>query len=234
MEIKGYLNAILYRASIFLLKMRVFCQDKLSLTKSYQPDPFVSTELQSKSWRKSSDRFDTMIQSLPHQPFTCLDIGCNEGYFTFKMAEKGAYCLGVDAGRNEIMIADALAKIHKVNNISFVNLSVDSKIARLFPTFDVVIFMSVFHHLVRHNGLDDAKATLTSLSSICGKYMFFETGQPNEVGVSWAESLEFMLPDIQSWCTELLLEAGFREVKVVGEHPAVYCTTPRYLFLAIK
>ncbi|MEK9652310.1 MAG: class I SAM-dependent methyltransferase [Betaproteobacteria bacterium] len=234
MELKGYLNSLIYRISVCFLRLRVFVQDKLGLTKSYQPNPFLLAESQSRSWRESSDRFDAISHSLPQEALSCLDVGCNEGYFIFKMAERGGFCLGVDAGRNEIMVADALAKIHKINNVSFINASVDPESALRFPKFDVVIFLSVFHHLARHNGLDHAKATLASLSAVCNKYMIFETGQPNETGVSWADSLDFMLPDIKEWCANLLLESGFREVVVVGEHPAVYCDVPRYLFLATK
>ena len=234
MIIKDYVNAALYRASILAHKLRYFAQKKLNLVKYYQPDPFSNGNCQAGSLRGGADRYHAISKVLPNGPLSCLDIGCNEGYFVFKMAERGGFCLGVDAGRNEIMIANSLAKIHKVNNVAFINEAIDLKKVRMFPEFDVVIFMSVFHHLARHNGLDYARNILQGLADSCGGYMIFETGQPDEENVSWTNDLDFMLPDVKEWCTQLLLGCGFQNVEVIGEHKAVNSTVPRYLFLATK
>jgi SAM-dependent methyltransferase len=234
MSMRDIVNAVIYRISLYLLRGRVFLQDRFKLVKSYQPNPFVPVDQQTPPWRDSIDRYLSISQALPDMPFSCLDVGCNEGFFVFKMAERGGFCLGLDAGRNEIMVADSLAKIYKVNNVSFINETIDPEKSKALPVFDVVIFMSLFHHLARHNGLEYATQILQGISDSCGKYMIFETGQPDEENVSWADELKYMFPDVRVWCTDLLKGCGFNSVKVIGQHKAIYSNVPRFLFLASK
>jgi len=210
----------------------LFLQKRLKLTKNYQPNPFDIIE--SITLRDCSDRFDAISNNLPHTPLSCLDIGCNEGYFTFKFAERGGFCVGLDAGRNEIMIADAIKQLNSVNNIVFSNSDVTLESLKGLPKFSLVIFLSVFHHIVRHNGLEYAKQYMNEISNINSKYLVFETGQPDEVTMSWAEEMSFMLPNIQVWVEEMLKDIGYDNIKVIGQHQAVKSTVPRLLFLAEK
>jgi SAM-dependent methyltransferase len=229
---KDIINAILHRLSLSLLRIRLFLQKKLNLTKRYQSDPFKKTNYS--ALREGNSRFEDINNNLPNEPLSCLDIGCNEGFFTFKMAERGGYCIGIDAGRNEIMVAEALKKTHCVENTLFSNTLLTEESFNGLPKFDVVIFLSVFHHIVRHNGLDNARHYMKAIYNINTKYLLFETGQPDEVNMSWSGEMGFMLPDIEKWVKNLLHEVGYIDIKVIGQHKAVKSDVDRLLFLAQK
>ena len=66
------------------------------------------------------------------------------------------------------------------------------------------------------------------------KYFIFETGQPNEEGVSWASKLNFMLPDIDNWIKNMLIESGYKKITLIGKNKSIRSTTQRSLFLAEK
>jgi len=77
-----------------------------------------------------------------------LDIGCNAGFYAFEMKRRGASrVLGIDSDEAYLaqarFIADTLGM-----EVEFRQLSVYD-IARLWETFDIVLFLGVFYHL-RH------------------------------------------------------------------------------------
>jgi cyclopropane fatty-acyl-phospholipid synthase-like methyltransferase len=233
MKIIDIANAVLYKAVIFCIKVRIWTQFKFKLTKAYQPDSF-NKRSQNKASRECENRFKNINDHLPKHAFSTLDIGCNEGYFVFKMAERGGFCHGIDKGRNEIMVADGLAKINNINNIAFSNNEVDMDFIASLPHYDVVIFMSVFHHIARHNGLQYAEEFMSALSCINSKYLIFETGQPDELNTTWARDLGFMQPNVELWVCDMLKRSGYSKIKVIGRNSGIYSDIDRLLFLAEK
>jgi 2-polyprenyl-3-methyl-5-hydroxy-6-metoxy-1,4-benzoquinol methylase len=231
-KIISYINAILNRLTKLFLKLRYFLQRKLNLTKMYQPNPFIVDD--GTNIRDCLERFSSIDEFLPREPLSCLDIGCNEGFFVFKLADRGGFCVGVDSGRNEIMAANSIKSIYQINNVIFSNMHVEPKDFKGFPIFNVVIFLSVFHHLVKNNGVDFAKNFVREIASINSKYLVFETGQPNEKGVTWAENMNFMLPDVDLWVKKMLLECGYKKVTIIGKNKSIRSDVQRFLFLAEK
>ena len=231
-QYKALISVIINKISMWLTKTMLFLQRRFKLTKVYQPDPF--NDINYSILRPSSDRFALIDNYLPNSPLSSLDIGCNEGYFTFKMAERGGFCVGVDSARNEIMIAKALSKIHSIHNAVFLNDSLRPKTLLGYAKFDVIIFLSVFHHIVRHNGLDYGLDFMRSLASINTQYLIFETGQPNEDGVGWTDDLAFMEPDVETWVKYMLTSVGYKKVTVIGQNKSVKSDVMRLLFLAEK
>jgi len=228
----GYVNAIIYRASIKLHRLRYFLQKKLKLTKKYQPNPFDISD--NSNIRDCLQRFSCIDEALPNRALSCLDIGCNEGFFVFKLSERGGFCLGIDSGRNEIMTANSIKSIHNVKNTVFTNLHLNSAELKNLPSFEVIIFLSVFHHLVKNNSLEYAKDFVSEISKINRKYLIFETGQPDEEGVAWSEVLSFMLPDINDWIIKMLQEAGYKNISIIGKNKSIRSNVKRSLFLASK
>ena len=231
-SIRDLANSLIFRLSTLMLRVRLYLQVRLKLTKNYQPNPFDRKK--SSALRVCADRYDAISSNLPDSPLSCLDIGCNQGYFTLSFAERGGYCLGIDEDRNAIFIAEAIRQINSVQNAVFSNSMVELENIPGLPKFDVVIFLSVFHHIVRHNGLSYAPQYMRELSRRNANYLVFETGQPNEQTMVWAKDMEFMLPDIEKWVEEMLLDIGYEKVKVIGRYQAVRSEVPRLLFLAEK
>jgi len=233
MNIVNIMNAVLYRLEMLYFRIRLGVQRVFRLTKKYQLNPFIKGK-QSTPLRDTKARFNLINKVLPRERLSCIDIGCNEGYFVFKIAERGGFCIGVDQDRNAIMVADARAKIHKVDNVTFSNYQLDVEKCRALPKVDVVVFLSVFHHILRHNGIEYAMDFLRAISAINIRYMIFETGQPNEKNVSWTNDLDIMGDDFEQWIVETLKSVGYSRVTLLGETDSIRSDTARLLFLAEK
>jgi tRNA (mo5U34)-methyltransferase len=79
---------------------------------------------------------------------TVLDIGCNAGFYSIEMKQRGAdRVVGIDAELMYLEQARFAAEVNEVE-IELHQLSVYD-VAELGETFDVVLFMGVFYHL-RH------------------------------------------------------------------------------------
>jgi tRNA (mo5U34)-methyltransferase len=79
---------------------------------------------------------------------TVLDIGCNAGFYSIQMKQRGARrVVGIDHDENYLAQARFAARILDLD-ISFQQLSV-YEVAQLAERFDIVFFMGVFYHL-RH------------------------------------------------------------------------------------
>lgn len=228
-------NALIHRLNLAFLKVRLFVQYRFGLLKQYQPLPFPSKILPVKySGRECHDRFEAISKVLPSNiPLSMLDVGCNIGYFVFRIAKWGGMCLGTDIGRNEIMTANAIATINNIKNAAFFRFEVTPETVHSLPRFDLVICLSVFHHFVRHFGEKNAVQIMSIIANKT-RYLVFETGQPDEVEKEWAKDLQFMGADPQEWSSNFLKDIGFTTVHYLGEFPTSVSIVPRHLFVAEK
>ena len=71
------------------------------------------------------------------------------------------------------------------------------------PASDCTICLSIWHHLVRYNGVDEATRMMATIWSRTGKVLFFDTGE-NEMSPEYG--LPAMTPDARSWLTSYLAE----------------------------
>ena len=228
-------NASLFRIIKFFTRAQLFMQLKVGLLNTYAPNAFVPREKILKDERASYGRLDAINRFLPEdaQP-TVLDVGCNLGFFTFNMAKRGGFSLGIDYGRNEILAAKALSVKHSVNNIAFAQMEITPENAFLLPKVDMVICLSVFHHWIRKLGEAESLKIMKGLAGSANKYFVFDTGQPNEKNVEWNKCVEFMNPDINAWAEDYLEGLGFSKVVNLGNHRTSLSDVPRTLFIAVK
>lgn len=231
MKLRDIANVSLDRLSRLGLSVRLGLQRGLHLTHDYQPDPFVSDAAHDpRACRARFQAADAVLADLKLP--SVLDVGCNQGYFTFRFAEKGGICLGVDNDRAELMAARARAEGRKVRNIAFLEMTLDRESMQGLPVSDVVVCLSVFHHWVRHYGQADAEEMLAMLAAKAGKALVFDSGQPEETSTSWAQALAFMQPSGPVWITRHLESLGFSQVKEIGVFSTSLSPVPRSLFVA--
>ena len=98
-------------------------------------------------------------------------------------------------------------------------VQLDRSNSDLLPVVDATLVLSVWHHFVREQGLDEATALLAQIWGHTGKVLFFETGQ-NEMPESWG--LPPMTPDAATWLDRFLAttcEGG--DVWHLGQHVAL-------------
>jgi len=105
-----------------------------------------------------------------------------------------------------------------LDNAALTDLTVTERSVGLLPRADLVLFLSVWHHMVREHGLDLAREMLGRIWERCDRVMVFDTGQeemPSYFG------LPRMEPTPRLWVGNLLTECcGDGRVEYLGEHAA--------------
>jgi tRNA (mo5U34)-methyltransferase len=79
--------------------------------------------------------------------WTALDIGCNAGFYSFQLAERGARVTGIDIEPLFLRQAEWAAREFRLNDrVEFRRMQVYD-LAHSGESFDLVLFMGVFYHL---------------------------------------------------------------------------------------
>jgi hypothetical protein len=149
---------------------------------------------------------------------SAMDVGANVGYFPIKLAGRGTPALALDSDpRNVRTIATAVRR-NRLTNVAVMNIEIRPDTIDLLPATDCTIFLSVWHHLVRNQGLDTATQLLRELWARTGKVLFFDSGE-EEMPESFG--LPPMVPTPRAWLTDYLRETcmGGR-VEYLGKHRA--------------
>lgn len=99
------------------------------------------------------------------RPVRVLDLGCAQGYFSLALASRGAAVVGIDFSVENVALCSALAAEHPGLNAVFSHATVEQVIGALpHNTVDMVLGLSVFHHLVHVHGVDAVRRLLTKLA----------------------------------------------------------------------
>jgi hypothetical protein len=167
---------------------------------------------------------------------TAVDIGANRGFFAIGLAELGLHTVAVE--RYPVAYRTALYASRKAGvaeRVAVLTLDVDSESVALLPHADVVLFLSVWHHVVLRDGLDGASGQLREIWARTGRVLFFEAGDDGtESDPSWPS----MAPDPRAWLLQYLSEtcAG-GDIRHLGEHPtsdAKRLWSKRHLFAVVR
>jgi tRNA (mo5U34)-methyltransferase len=146
----------------------------------------------------------------------CLDIGCNSGFFSFKLAQKGNRVLGIDLQQSgcktidQAYFANSILQTgaHFLNG-NFMNLPLKQ--------YDVVMFLGVLYHLKDYEaGLDKVAALVKP-----GGILFLETAFKGETefnpeGMAHDKTTYF-IPS-QEWVFAALMKRGFKVVRRIDYH----------------
>lgn len=151
---------------------------------------------------------------------TVLDLGCSGGFFTFSAARKARSVIAVDADEHMINKNIETARQHGFDNVSFICRAIDPSLIEELPKVDIVLFLSVFHHMVTESGTydwspgRDAERATNLLRGVCrlGDTVVFEMGQPGE-GFKWCEDVSRLSNDLPGWIRENAFGDGFSDVR---------------------
>jgi len=80
----------------------------------------------------------------------CLDIGSNSGFFSFKLAQRGADVLGIDVKRLHINQANFLKTLLLTEEEQARCKFTQMDMMGIEDEFDLILFMGVYYHLPRH------------------------------------------------------------------------------------
>ncbi|MGB5705622.1 MAG: class I SAM-dependent methyltransferase [Arenicellales bacterium] len=228
---------LLTKAGRFLEMQQVKLMMKYGL-KSYQPDPFgfvTSAADIDRDPEGTHKKWLLIKEELPAEPYTALDLGCNIGYFSFLMAlNKADHVVGMELERGPVLVAEKLKTLGRVGNVGFLNATITDKNVDLLGEYDVILFLSVFHHLVHSGGMDAAKYVLSALINKSRNALYFETGQGDQGFGKMAGSMpKIAKEDALDYCTDLLMECGAGSIQLLGE-TSLKNSASRLLFKAKK
>lgn len=162
-----------------------------------------------------------------------LDLGCSGGFFSFSIARKAKHVTAVDADSHMIQKNIENAKKLKIENIDFVNKKIDAEFLNGLENYDVVLFLSVFHHIIigsstydwtEDNEQDEAMVLLDAVKNV-GDVLVFEIGRPEE-GYKWCADLKRAIGGPRKWVTKHVFgKDTFEDVSIL---PGV--ASQRWLF----
>jgi SAM-dependent methyltransferase len=172
-----------------------------------------------------------------------LDIGCQSGFFSMDLAERGVgHVKGIDLRPNNIAQAQFLTEHFGVDNVEFAVCDVDTLGSA--HQWDVVLNLGVLYHVV--NPLQLIRQTY----QLCRRFAIIDTVTHREPVSAYfllgdrdvrqpGEGREsYELHPTYRGAIDTIRYAGFRDVlEIVGDaetHPELYETGLRRCFLAIK
>ena len=150
---------------------------------------------------------------------SAVDVGANAGYFAIEIARAtGASALAVDHDPAGCRTAALAIRRSGLENVGVMQLELRPDTVGLVPQADATLLLSVWHHLVRHQGLDAAGALLAALWERTGRVLLFDTGE-DEMGPDFG--LPPMEPSPRAWLEHYLAgTCAGGEVRHLGEHDA--------------
>ncbi len=177
------------------------------LPEVYQPI-FGHSDFADHASRPCADRLEVILgvydalQNLMGRPLRVLDLGCAQGYFSLNLASRGASVLGVDFLDKNVAVCTALAEENPQFDATFEVGRVEDVIDRLQPgQYDLILGLSVFHHVIHERGIDEVKRLFQHAASVSGALileialqegdLFWAASQP-ENPRSLLESLNFV------------------------------------------
>lgn len=130
------------------------------------------------------EAIESAIQNISksNEKMAALDIGCNMGFFTFNLAQKGFFCLGVDGESELCQFNNEVELLNKGKQASgdgvavFTQFILDKTSIDSLPSFDVILFLGVWHHITKTHTLVESQEILSKLYNKCNKIMIFESG----------------------------------------------------------
>ena len=198
-----------------------------ALPEIYQPI-FGHPELARQVSRQCEDRLHYLLalhdalREILGRPARVLDLGCAQGYICLSLAARGASVVGVDFLQANVDVCAALAAEHPQFDARFEHARLETFIERLQEdAFDLVLGLSVFHHVVHELGVKAVTQLMDRLAS-CVAVGVFELAQAGEP-LYWG-------PTQPKDARELLL--GFPFVHELARFPTHLSDIQRPLYVA--
>lgn len=179
--------------------------------------------------RPSEDRWAMIRDHMPAESKTVFDIGSNSGYYLFQFANLGYLSHGIESDPDLVYFTSLQNYLLDAKGVSCECGRFDLRFIEHMPRYDVVLCLSIMHHIIMSEGIDVAEAVLKALVQKINHVMFFEMGQSNETKADWFYRLPRMQPDPEVWISLWLKKCGFKKIETIGTSQT---TVPRYLFAA--
>lgn len=128
------------------------------------------------SWKK----WRLIKESLPAGARLALDVGCNNGFFSLRLASQGLLVLGVDPDADLLRLAQIASLRCATGQVAFCPMAADPKNVRQLPDVDVTLALSVMQRWVRLYGPKAASGMLRTLWAKTRLCLYFEVPNPSQ------------------------------------------------------
>lgn len=172
--------------------------------------------------RNFAGRLKLLEEAIEFSGKRVLDLGCSGGFFSFSLAEKARSVLAIDADAEVIEVNNRARDRVGYTNVEFLCARITPELMASLPEYDVVLFLSVFHHLAassetyewtRRSGEREALAVIEAIRARADTFVF-ETGRSDE-GFPWCQRLEETIGEPREWVSEHVFDDRFQEVRVI-------------------
>ena len=140
-----------------------------ALPEVYQPI-FGHPELSENSSRDCKDRLVPIVaiysamEAMMERPLRVLDLGCAQGFFSHALASMGAKVDGIDFLEANIAVCKAIAHERGDLKTNFQVAKIEDVVSTLEPSsYDLVLGLSVFHHLAQQKSVSYVQKMINEL-----------------------------------------------------------------------
>jgi SAM-dependent methyltransferase len=150
-----------------------------------------------------------------------LDLGCSGGFFTFALAKKAQSVTAVDGDCHMIEINRGAANKLGCTNIEFICERITPEFLDSLPRYDVVLFLSVFHHMIANSAVyewgdageeAEAQRILHAINRRADT-LVFEMGRPDET-FHWSGAVKATVGEPREWVPEHVFRSALKSVQV--------------------
>jgi SAM-dependent methyltransferase len=150
-----------------------------------------------------------------------LDLGCADGSLTFLLARKAKSITAIDANVNNIEQNKKNARKLGFDNIDFICERIKPQFLRQLPRYDIVVFVSVFHHMLAHSNTyawnDQGESELSEILDIIkslGTIYIFEMGEAHGYGHIGRPLKAIAGEETYDWVSSHVYGSSFQNVKL--------------------
>ena len=185
----------------------------LAKSKTYQPVYLGGARIRGGA-RESDLRWEYIQKVMRAENITSvLDLGCAEGFFVRKAVEAGCFATGADMDSDKLVWAQTTMTLDGLHGFGFYKQELTPQSLGRLPPADMVINLSLVHHLMYGHGLDYARDFMAAARALTRKVMIFEMGQSNEHHYDWSKKLPDMGSDPHAWIAQFLRDCGFSDAQ---------------------
>jgi len=152
---------------------------------------------------------------------SCLDIGCQAGFFSFILSSDTMWLTGVDRDPIILKKANLLKKKFNKKNVDFKKMEITEETLATIPSFDNTLYLSIHHHMIKVYGYQRATEILKVIASKTTR-LFFDFPYYKDVkDIKLFSEIPDMGDNPHEWMESYLKSAGFSKVTLLGvlQHP---------------
>ena len=209
------MSATRFRKQINSILDRLRFEFDMFPSSDYQPLPWLGKD-RARFRGGAVDRWNALEPLLKElNVSSALDAGANVGYFSIRMARSDISTVAVESDpRCYRSLLYAKNKLD-VRNLAVLINHIDRSTAQTLPTVDAVLFMSVWHNIIRETDLENATDILRALWEKCRHVLVFES---IEVGMKAHSRLPAMDPSPEEFFRRYLGDtcSGCIEIRRLG------------------